>query len=290
MESHVPKQKGPTYYLAKQWLHRFQAARARRTLKGRDPWRGGLRIIAYHRVSADRDELAVRPSAFRAQMKAMLRSGAQPVHLENALHRLAERPSGRYACVTFDDAYHDVLDHAIPVLRQLRIPATIFVPSGIVDGTAKPYWYEKAPLLLSWQELREIVEDDLFTIGAHTRTHPALPMLPEPAARDEIGGCKVDIEAQIGRAVDTFAYPAGIYGEREVRMVREAGYRLAVTVDPGLIGAGDRPQTLPRSFIDRSDNLPMFEAKLSGLLDAPWGRETLLALPDRIRQMLDRRR
>src|SRR5512133_921329 len=161
MDRQVPKQKGWTYYLAKQHLHRLQAARARRSLGGRDPWPSGLRITAYHRVSADRDELAVKPAAFRAQMEAMLGAGAHPVRLDEALDRLAQRPASRYVCVTFDDGYHDNLDNAIPVLRELRIPATIFVPSGIIDGTARPYWYEDPPPLLSWGELRELSADEL---------------------------------------------------------------------------------------------------------------------------------
>jgi hypothetical protein len=54
-------------------------------------------------------------------------------------------------------------------------------------------------------------------------------------------------------------------------MVREAGYRMAVTVDPGLIRPRDRAETLHRSVVGGRDNLAMFEAKLMGRLDAPWG-------------------
>lgn len=290
----IPKQRGSMYYLSKQWVHRLQATRERRPSGGRNPWRSGLRIVAYHRVSDDREELAVKPTAFRAQMEALLRTGARPVRLDEALDLLTDRPEGRYACVTFDDGYHDFLDNAIPVLRDLRIPATIFVPSGIIEGIARPYWYEHPPPMLSWSELREVCQDDLFAIGAHTRSHLALPKLSDEAAWLEIEGSKRDIEEHTDQPATAFAYPAGLYGEREIRMVCEAGYRIGVTVEPGLISPGDRAQTLHRSFIDRGDNLHMFEAKLTGLLDAPWGLQTARTLASRLRhpapQTVDERR
>jgi peptidoglycan/xylan/chitin deacetylase (PgdA/CDA1 family) len=284
----VPKPKGSLYYLSKQRVHRLQATLARRALRGHDPWSSGLRILSYHRTSTDRDELAVTPKAFRVQMEALLRAGAEPVRLEHALDLLQQRPTGRYACVTFDDGYHDNLENAVPILRELQIPATFFVPSRIIDGTAPTYWYEHPPPMLNWSEVRELSQEDLFAIGAHTRTHPALPKLSDDAAWIEIAGSKRDVEEHVGQRVTAFAYPAGLYGEREIRMVREAGYRVAVTVDPGLIGPGHRAQTLHRSFIDCRDNLQMFEAKLTGLLDAPWGLRTALTLPGWLRARVRR--
>ena len=68
----------------------------------------------------------------------------------------------------------------------------------------------------------------------------------------------------------SFAYPAGLYGEREIRMVGEAGFRVGLTVEPGTNGRGQRPETLRRTVIDRFDSRFLFEAKLTGLLDTPW--------------------
>jgi peptidoglycan/xylan/chitin deacetylase (PgdA/CDA1 family) len=187
---------------------------------------------------------------------------------------------GRHLCVTFDDAYHDNLEHAVPVLRELGIPATIFAPTAIVDGRAPMYWYSERdqPPALSWDELQELHRDPLFSIGAHTRTHPALPSLSDDAAWEEIAGSKHDVEEHLGRPVSSFAYPAGLYGERELRMVRDAGYRAALTVEPGLNGSGQPRELLYRMFIDRRDTLRMFEAKIAGLLDRPWGYDDLRKL------------
>lgn len=35
--------------------------------------------------------------------------------------------------VTFDDGYHDFVDYGLPILKELRIPATLFVTTGFVN-------------------------------------------------------------------------------------------------------------------------------------------------------------
>jgi peptidoglycan/xylan/chitin deacetylase (PgdA/CDA1 family) len=280
-DSYVPDQKGEIYYFSKHLAHRLQAARAWRASKADQQWANGVRILAYHRVcDAGRDELAVAPAVFRRQMEAVMDARVMPVPLDEALAALDGDSPGRRLCVTFDDAYHDNLEHAVPVLRELGIPATIFAPTAIVDGRAPMYWYRDRdqPPALSWDELEELDRDPLFCIGAHTRTHPALPSLSDDAAWDEIAGSKRDVEERVGRPVTSFAYPAGLYGERELRMVREAGYRTALTTEPGLNRSGQPRELLYRMFIDRRDTLRMFEAKIAGLLDRPWGYDDLRRL------------
>ena len=265
----VPK-RSSTYYAFAHLLHRIQVARARRIPQRRPAWSSGVRVLCYHRVSNDHDELSVTPRAFRAQMELVLRTRANPETLDDALDRLHDGTVGRHVCVTFDDASYDNLD-AVAVLRELGIPATIFVSSKLIDRTAPVSWYERPPPMLTWTQLREISQDGLVAIGAHSRTHRALPKLSDDEAWDEIAGSKGDLEQRLGWPVTSFSYPAGLHGEREVRMVREAGYRIGVTCEPGANGPDQRPHAMRRLLIEPRDSLKMFEAKLLGLLDEPWG-------------------
>jgi peptidoglycan/xylan/chitin deacetylase (PgdA/CDA1 family) len=216
-------------------------------------------------------------------MEAISSFGARVVSLADASRVLTSRTAGFFVCVTFDDGYYDTLENAVPVLRELGIPATIFVPTGAIDGTAGLYWYTQQPRMLSWDDLRDLTRDPLVSIGAHSRRHPNLTHLPDDEAWAEIAGSKKDLETQLGCEVTSFAYPAGFAGEREASMVAEAGYRVGVTTSPGPNNPDTPLPMLRRSVVTRRDDAGMFRARLEGLLDAPWGFQQLRARlhPDR---------
>lgn len=251
----------------------YELHRARRALDDAGPrdWRG-VRILGYHRVDDERDVLAVRPDRFRRQLETLLETGARPIALTSALETAKRDPDGRYFSVTFDDGYRDVLTNAVPILRELGVPATVFIPSAVVDGDATYWWYRSPPPAMTWSEIRELSQDPLFDFQAHGRTHRPLPRLSDDEARNEIEGSKQDIEARIERPVTVFCYPAGLYGEREARLVRDAGFEIAVTTDPGVTTHDSRPEALRRTMIAWGDDEDSFAAKIGGLLD---GRSAL---------------
>jgi peptidoglycan/xylan/chitin deacetylase (PgdA/CDA1 family) len=254
-------------YLAMRAYTRARIARGR-VLGRRGRWRG-VRILGYHGISNRRHVLNVRPDRFRAQLEAVLESDARVIRLEEALDLLERPVDGRYVAVTFDDAYADNGEIAAPILRELGIPATIFVPTRIVDGAGSYTWFRDPPRALTWDELRALVTEGLIDAQAHTRTHAWLPRLDDARARDEIFGARADIEQRLGYAPTTLAYPAGHYTAREVALVREAGYRAAVTSDPGANPGAQPLATLRRTFVYWEDTDADFRAKLDGLLDAP---------------------
>jgi peptidoglycan/xylan/chitin deacetylase (PgdA/CDA1 family) len=104
---------------------------------------------------------------------------------------------------------------------------------------------------------------------AHTVTHPSLLGLDEGAARTEIRDCRRELEVRLGREVSAFAYPAGLYGERERRLVAEAGYVAAVSCEPGVNVPGTDRFALRRRQIDARDRLLDFRAKVGGGHDTP---------------------
>ena len=91
---------------------------------------------------------------------------------------------------------------------------------------------------LNWSQLRELADDPLVTIGAHTLNHAALAKLPEDAAEREITQSRKRLEEELGREVDYFCYPygdPGSAGPREFELVRKSGMLAAATTRKGLI-------------------------------------------------------
>ena len=142
--------------------------------------------------------------------------------------------------VTFDDGYRDVLWNAAPVLARLHMPATAYVITGrISDGD---------PSFLTWPELR-LLEARGFDIGSHTVHHLELTLLTPAQALYELRASRLALERHLGHPVQWFAYPAGREDAQVRRLVRQAGYVLAVTTLPGDLQRADEPFALHRDEI-----------------------------------------
>jgi peptidoglycan/xylan/chitin deacetylase (PgdA/CDA1 family) len=252
------------------------ATRARSTAwslrgEGRGERPEGLRILFYHRVSDDRDELAVDPRSFRRQMDHLATEAYRVVDVARAAELLDEGgPLGRTVGLSFDDGFLDVAEEALPVLAERGFRATVFVAPAVVDGWAVFGWYRsEQPPLLAWDEIAELDREGTLRFEAHSLTHPNLLTLTDAVAWQEIAGSKASLEEHLGRPVVAFSYPSGLFGLRERRLVEAAGFRAAVSCEPGINTGGADRLALRRQQIDRRDGLLDFRAKLRGGHDSP---------------------
>jgi peptidoglycan/xylan/chitin deacetylase (PgdA/CDA1 family) len=229
------------------------------------PRRPGLRILFYHRVSDDPDLLAISPRRFAGQMDLLAAEGFRVVDVVEAgrLLRAGERIDNVVA-LSFDDGYRDVAEHALPILERRGFRATVFVATGVVEGTATFSWYARQPPVLGWDEIVALDAGSALTFEAHTVTHPNLTALAADAAELEIGDSKRTLEARLGRAVTGFCYPAGLYGARERELVARAGFEVATTCEPGANTPASDPLVLRRTAIAPRDRPADFRAKLEG--------------------------
>jgi peptidoglycan/xylan/chitin deacetylase (PgdA/CDA1 family) len=108
-------------------------------------------VLVYHRVtslSCDPEMLAVTPENFRAQMH-YLKDNVPLVRFEEDWTK-APRPA---VAVTFDDGYADNALEALPILEEVRVPATFFVSTGTIGTTRKFWWYELERIIMESQSL-----------------------------------------------------------------------------------------------------------------------------------------
>jgi peptidoglycan/xylan/chitin deacetylase (PgdA/CDA1 family) len=261
---------GPTLPSSlKAMLTRMQSARWLLRTRGRLE-RSGLRILFYHRVSDDRDALAVSPRSFREQMDFLATAGYRVVDAVEAADLLVRGDvSSKTIGLNFDDGYLDVVENALPVLERRGFRASVFVPTGVIEGTATFGWYRRQPPVLAWEQIVELDGAGTFRFEAHTVTHPNLLTLDDETAREEIAGSKRALEARLGRSVEAFCYPGGLFSERERRLVDEAGFTIGVSCEPGVNVSGTDLLALRRRQVDPSDSLLDFRAKVGGGHDNP---------------------
>lgn len=120
---------------------------------------------------------------------------------------------------------------------------------------------------MSWDEARTMGQDELITLGGHTRTHPILSRVEEKDLDGEIVGGKADVEAKLGHSIDEFAYPNGraIDISPASRKVAQSSFRCAVTTIEGLNEPGEDPFMLKRMNIGSDLTFSRFKALLSGI-------------------------
>ncbi|WP_264603520.1 polysaccharide deacetylase family protein [Rhodobium gokarnense] len=108
-----------------------------------------------------------------------------------------------------------------------------------------------AELAMTWGEIRELSDDPIATIGAHTVNHYAVARLDADRAREEIIAGADRIARMTGKRPEHFAYPYGsamAAGPRDFEIVRDLGFKTAVTTRPGLLYGDhvDHMTALPR--------------------------------------------
>lgn len=108
---------------------------------------------------------------------------------------------------------------------------------------------------LDADQLRALARSGLVQTGAHTVTHPALPLFPPSEQGDEIRESGAALEALFGAPVASFSYPHGRFSGDTAQLVRDAGFRFACAATPGPHGAtGDvDPFALGRVMVPDCD-------------------------------------
>ena len=232
------------------------------------PVPGQIPVLMYHFVGTEQDAVMeknyVSQQGLGRQMELLKKFGFHVISMKEyeAIRKGVEKPRGREVVITFDDGHKTFETLAVPVLKEYNYPVILFLISDWLrrgpdeTGSMTVETVKKLKAQYSW-----------ISLGSHTRTHPVLPELKDAQIEEEVLGAKRELEAAFGIPMDYFAYPTGNYDERTLKVVEEAGYKLAFTTAPKkLKGAAEGDFNLTRIKMSRdSENPVIFWFKLSGL-------------------------
>jgi peptidoglycan/xylan/chitin deacetylase (PgdA/CDA1 family) len=194
--------------------------------------------------------------------------------------------------LSFDDGYKEWLSEVLPVVHERRVPVTLFIPSGIVEGAGRLPWVHREQNgssanrdSVTVSELKQIAGYPEVTIGAHTVNHMVTANLPAEQARFEVGQSRRALEALAGSKVTCFAYPEGRFDGQERSFLDEYGYRLAAATINDFITRNTDPYLVPRFCV--SDNIPFPEAICN--MVGVWrpALDPLIRLLQRLRKIAD---
>ncbi|PKQ63107.1 hypothetical protein BZG02_10095 [Labilibaculum filiforme] len=188
---------------------------------------------------------------------------------------------GRKVFISFDDAWKGNLK-LIPIIEKYQIPISIFVPiKPVVSGN---YWWEYVPYLKSkyseisnaeslkkmrnskrmeyirkaeteivldrtavnLKELEYLHKHPLVTIGSHTYHHPIGIQCTDEELEFEYSESKKILETWLSTKINSLAYPNGDYEERDWKLLKKDGYKMAFTTSPNLSRENIGEYEIPR--------------------------------------------
>jgi peptidoglycan/xylan/chitin deacetylase (PgdA/CDA1 family) len=238
-------------------------------------------VLMYHSVDdaqAAVSSLAVSTQSFRKQMSFLKRRHYRFLSLAEFVSALEnkERLPRRAVVVTFDDGYENNYTAAYPILKELGIPACIFVTTGHIGKTIDDQYFKRASFL-SVEQLHKLADDSRIEIASHGVTHRYLPKLAAEDLRREIVDSKHALETMLKRPVRFFSYPIGGFNTLILSSVRDAGYAAATTTNRGYASHGGIDRfAIQRIKISDRDTGFRFWVKVSGYytaLQSPKGPE-----------------
>ena len=311
--SHVPEPE-PTPWrpraTLKRLLEKGLTARPARWLLRRRSF-GRAVILAYHNVVPAGEPITgasgahVRGEDFRWQMD-LLEEFCSVVPLLDLLdpYRGSGKSQRLRVAITFDDAYTGTLREALPELARRSLPATVFVPTGLVGEGA--FWWDDLGVS-GWEGAREPLEElrgetqrirrwagrkglecrpqgpsqtaaseeELLrasglpgmTFGVHTVGHPNLTRLSAFEVRRELEDARSWLLDRDIPFSDCLAYPYGLVSREVVRVARELDFRAGVTITGGWVPKGPVDVfSLPRLNIPAGLTRENFLLRLFGVL------------------------
>jgi peptidoglycan/xylan/chitin deacetylase (PgdA/CDA1 family) len=247
---------------------------------------GRFGILMYHRVAdhvpgVESPTWNVTPAVFREQMAGLLARNFRPWPLRRLIQAHAEGqspPPGTFA-VTFDDGHDSVYRQAWPVLAELGIPATLFLPTAYIDD-AGAFPFDDWPAAgganvpgeawrpMTSEQCREIAADGLVELGAHTHTHQDFCGRHEEFAADLHTNVEI-LRERFGIAAPSFAFPFGRATAPMMASVRREGASCALTTSGVLVDAKNSPFGWGRFNVESWDTAATLAAKLSGWCSWP---------------------
>ncbi|MEX1258872.1 MAG: polysaccharide deacetylase family protein [Gemmatimonadota bacterium] len=271
---------------------------------------GRLLILAYHNVVPDEDAAAAPDSLhlplsrFRKELD-LLERASHIVALESPDSAGSVEPRGKpRVALTFDDAYREAVELALPELLRRELPATVFLCPGLLD--AERFWWDVFDARgAEGKVFQELAGDDgdvsrflagdprrrksssewrrparmellspylrdregAIRFGSHSWSHRNLAALEEDRLRDDLRSSWDWLERSVERPSRWLACPYGFNSPAVGRIAAGIGYWGALEIAGGWVPeSGWDPFRTPRLNIPAGVSDEGFELRVSGVV------------------------
>ncbi|MEO8759318.1 MAG: polysaccharide deacetylase family protein [Bacteroidia bacterium] len=193
-------------------------------------------VLMYHNIVKQTTAAApdwINETLFKEQMLYLQRNGFTSISPQLLLtpEKLPKKP----VVITFDDGYEGVYSYAFPVLKELKMQATVFLITSCLGDENEKFtneWSEGGrPLTthLSVSMVKEMLTTNLISIGCHSHSHKIFKNISTDEIGHEISISKQIIRTLLNYKTTLFSYPGGYVGEKETtyKILKENKIELA---------------------------------------------------------------
>ncbi len=161
--------------------------------------------------------------------------------------------------LTFDDCYQSMEKYAYPILKKYGFHAIAFVVTSWLHDEKKEFNPNQSVCLTKEDlvEMADVFEYANHTNSFHQRTDEKTSMMM--STTDEQFAKDLDKCNEYVSVKDVFAYPFGLFNDRNVNLLKRAGFKLAFTTETGKNTKETDPLRLKRDAIPYFIELPAFK-------------------------------
>ena len=178
----------------------------------------GIISLMYHRFEENKyPSTNIRINDFKEHLRIIEQDNIKFINPKDFEKELVNNKLQRKILLTIDDGFLSFYENAWPILKQKKIPFILFVSTREVGA----FNY------MTWDQIKEISNEDFVEIGNHSHTHEYLADESNQLIKEDIAKSISIFKKNLGKNSDFFSYPFGEYSNDFKNIIKEFGFKYA---------------------------------------------------------------
>lgn len=213
----------------------------------------GVPILTYHKIAPwDKleqvpDNMVVTPGELEEQFSYLKKCGYTTIFYEDLYEFLTQNKPlpKKPIIISFDDGYQSNYMYLPQILKKLDMKAEIAVVTGLPRKEKGEV--TNGASYFTWEHAKEMQNSGYIDIVSHTANHANLPKSNDLFL--ELWGSSNDMLVYMGKRPSILVYPGGKYDDNVIGEAKKYGYKMGVTIDPGVNYYGQDPMKIKRIIV-----------------------------------------
>ncbi|MDZ4757687.1 MAG: polysaccharide deacetylase family protein [Bacteroidota bacterium] len=178
------------------------------------PAHKGFRVLMYHHIKPDQnDGLCVSTKIFEQHLAYLRQCNYHIISggdLFTCLKDKSKLPE-RSVLITFDDAYQNFVEQALPILNHHKMPAMVFVPTAYIGGVNE--WDQGQEPIMGADQLKSLPSNIDLAIHCYKHINYGNSMIN--LVEDDMASAQRTLDNLEIKYIPFWAYPYGAFPRRK---------------------------------------------------------------------------